>query len=86
MCDVWYCDVLDCSKSFARQRVKGISFEETLEKYTSGMGFAAERKMLQDKPYLETGFRDFKSPEHFLFIHVKTDYKDLIKELEENEK
>ena len=36
ICERWWFDKLDCSESFARQRVKDISFEDAMDHFAKG--------------------------------------------------
>ncbi|MEA3360043.1 MAG: hypothetical protein U9R17_11655 [Thermodesulfobacteriota bacterium] len=70
----WWFDKLDTSESFARQRVKDISFEDAMRHFVEGslMNVIRRRQILSlGKPHLEVGFRSMKSPvDYFLWIIV----------------
>jgi hypothetical protein len=74
ICDRWWFDRLDCSESFARQRVEGISFEDAMQHFVEGalMNVIHRRQILSlDQPHLEVGFRSMESPvDYFLWIIV----------------
>lgn len=81
VCDKWWFDKLDCSESFARQRVKNISFDEAMSHFVEGafMRIIHRRLIipLDEKPYLEVCFRSMESPvDYFLWIIVDLKYKN----------
>ena len=74
ICERWCFDKLDCLESFARQQVKGISFEDAMGHFVEGalMNVIHRRQILPlDEPHLEVGFRSMESPvDYFLWIIV----------------
>jgi hypothetical protein len=74
ICERWWFDKLDCSKSFARQRVKDISFEDAMGHFGKGalMNVIHRRQIVpMDDPHLEVGFRSMEIPvDYFLWIIV----------------
>jgi hypothetical protein len=74
ICEKWWFDKLDCSESFARQLVKGISFEDAMDHFVEGalMSVIHRKPIIQlDEPHLEVGFRSMEMPvDHFLWIIV----------------
>lgn len=88
VCSHWWFDKLDCSESWRRQKVDGVSFEEA-------MAYFGERALMNvihrrgyiapDDPHLEVGFRSMEMPvDYFLWIVVPLDRADKItKGLEE---
>ena len=80
ICEKWWFDKLDCLESFARQRVKDISFEEAIIHFTKGalMNVIHRQQILStDKPHLEVGFRSMEDPvDYFLWIIVPLKHAD----------
>jgi hypothetical protein len=74
ICERWWFDKLDCSESFARQRVEDISFEDAMDHFVEGalMIVIHRRPIIQlDEPHLEVGFRSMEMPiDYFLWIIV----------------
>jgi hypothetical protein len=74
ICERWWFDKLDCLESFARQQVKGISFEDAMGHFVEGalMNVIYRRQILPlDEPHLEVGFRSMELPvDYFLWIIV----------------
>jgi hypothetical protein len=74
ICERWCFDKLYCSESFARQRVKDISFEDAMDHFVEGalMNVIYRRQILPvDEPHLEVGFRSMESPvDYFLWVIV----------------
>jgi len=72
VCDKYRVDILNCSKSFARQRTE-LTFDDVLPKFTDGCHFVViEREdFLTKKHYGEIGFSELgQQIEHFLFIYL----------------
>ncbi len=69
LCEYWWADVLDCSKSFRRQRVE-MPWEDILGKLDAQTHFVAIRRDFFDPPVFEIGFSTMRSPDYFLWIHV----------------
>jgi len=68
----WWTDILDCSVSYARQRVE-MEFEEALKKVTENtfLFFIHRRGYDNWKWHLELGYRTMTStPDYFLWIRV----------------
>jgi len=74
ICERWWFDKLDCSESFARQRVKEISFEDAMGHFVEGalMNVIHRRQIIpMDESHLEVGFRSMEIPvDYFLWIIV----------------
>ena len=74
ICERWWFDKLDCSESFARQRMKDISFEDAMGHFVEGalMVVIHRRQILTvDEHHLEFGFRSMEIPvDFFLWIIV----------------
>jgi len=74
ICERWWFDKLDCLESFARQHVKGISFEDAMGHFVEDalMNVIHWRQILPlDEPHLEVGFRSMELPvDYFLWIIV----------------
>lgn len=67
LCETWWVDILDCSKSFCRQKID-MSFEEIMSKY-DGSHLAVIHRNLHPENHLEVGFRISEgSVDYFLFI------------------
>ena len=77
ICERWWFDKLDCRESFARQRLKDISFEDAMDYFTEGaLMFVIHRQQIipMDEPHLEVGFRSMESPiDYFLWVIVPLD-------------
>ncbi len=80
LCDRWWFDKLNCSESFARQRMKDITFEDAMDHFVEGalMNVIHRRQILPlDKPCLEVGFRSMEMPvDFFLWIIVPLKHAD----------
>ena len=74
ICERWWFDKLNCSESFARQLVKGISFEDAMDHFVEGafMSVIHRKPVIKlDEPHLEVGFRSMERPvDYFLWIIV----------------
>ncbi len=75
ICDKWWFDKLDCSESFARQKIENITFEEAMGHFSEQAFMVVIQRnqiFLEDeKPYLEVGFSSMESPvDYFLWIIV----------------
>jgi hypothetical protein len=70
----WWFDKLDCSESYARQRVEGVSFEDAMEHFVEGALLRVIHRrpvILLDEPHLEVVFRSMKNPvDYFLWIVI----------------
>jgi hypothetical protein len=71
LCRLWWVDILDCSKSFARQRAE-MSFDEIMARFEEDSHFVfINRKGFKPDGYvLETGFRTMSRVDYFLWIHL----------------
>ena len=74
ICERWWFDKLDCTESFARQLVKGISFEDAMDHFVEGafMSVIHRNPVIKlDEPHLEVGFRSMEMPvDYFLWIII----------------
>ena len=69
----WWVDILDCNKSFARQKIE-MEFEDIVSKLTDNSHFTViHRHDYIDKEYLETGFSTMEDPAYFLWICCSID-------------
>ncbi len=69
----WWVDILDCSVSWARQRVE-MKFDEILKKFDNECHFffIHRRGFLKDEDdFIETGYRTMTDPDYFLWINMK---------------
>ena len=81
ICSEWWLDKLDCSVSWARQRVPDASFEDAMSHFVDNAFFVVihRRQILMiDKPYLEVGFRSMEHIDYFLWIIVPLERSDAI--------
>ncbi len=80
ICERWWFDKLDSSESFARERVKDISFEDAMRHFVEGslMNVIRRRQILSlEQPHLEVSFRSMESPvDCFLWIIVPLNRAD----------
>lgn len=68
ICDRWWVDVLDCSKSPLRKTVE-MPFEKAMELLDqSALFFMFHRYNPPTEDYIEVGFRSGTNPEYFLWI------------------
>jgi hypothetical protein len=66
----WWADILDCSKSFARQRIE-LTWEEALGKLDQeSMVSVIARVDAPFKPHLEVSYRAMTTPDYFLWVLV----------------
>jgi hypothetical protein len=73
ICFHWWTDKLDCSVSWARQRID-LTFEEIMAKFDNSAHFVViDRKfhMLDEKKHFEIGFSATSVIDYFLFIWVE---------------
>lgn len=72
--DRWHFDKLDCSESYARQKIDGIPFEDAMTHFIgkAHMVVILRQKVLKfEDPHLEVGFRSMEDPvDYFLWIVV----------------
>jgi hypothetical protein len=78
VCYSWWVDILDCTKSFARQKID-MSFTEILKKLKrSGHFVIIHRRDIvrytDEAEYIEIGFSTMRSPDYFLWILLNTKY------------
>jgi hypothetical protein len=73
----WWVDELDCSKSFARQKID-MSFEDILKKFTNAALFnVVNRRGHNDPWYGEISFRAMEPAiDYFLWINVTQGHLD----------
>lgn len=75
-CDRWWVDILDCSKSWHRERVD-MSFEDIMAKLDHKCHFVIIHRDLEPENYLEVGFSTLNTgPDYFLWIHLYVKYLD----------
>lgn len=74
VCDYWWVDILDCSKSWRRQKID-MSFEEIMLKY-DGSHLSIIHRDLPPENHLEIGFRigEPLGPDYFLWIILDPKY------------
>lgn len=82
ICESWWFDKLDCEESIARQRVKGVSFEEAMSHFVEGSFMRVIQRnpvTRLDEPHLQVVFRSMESRvDYFLWIVVPLDRGDEI--------
>lgn len=79
VCEHWWFDILDCTKSIQRQRVD-ISFENALKYYTDKDIPSLILRRFDFNEYFEVGFHTLGDPGYFLWIIVSLKkMKSLIK-------
>lgn len=76
-CEHWWFDILDCNKSFARQKID-IEFEEALKWYFDKSFPSVIFRDSEREKFLEVGFRAMTDPDYFLWIIVPPDKANLI--------
>lgn len=65
ICFEWWIDILDCNKSFTRQRID-MPFDEILSKLDESSHFTVIRRNDPGRDYIEVGFRTSGSgPDYF---------------------
>ena len=73
----WWLDKLDCSISYARQVVDGISFEDAMSHFVENAFLTVIHRgqiIPSNEPHLEVGFRSMEDPiDYFLWIIVPLD-------------
>lgn len=72
VCENWWVDILDCRKSWCRERID-MTFEEVMEKY-DGSALSIIHRDLPPENYLEIGFRSGREPEYFLWLILDISY------------
>jgi hypothetical protein len=75
ICIVWWVDKLDCTESFARQRID-MCFEDIMNKLDDSAHFVVIDRVyypIDEKKHFEIGFRAMTSIDYFLFIWVEDD-------------
>lgn len=73
ICLNWWADILDCNKSFCRQRIE-CSFEEIMERFDTQAMFSVVHRCNDVENYLEIGFRTMTNPDYFLWICVDSQH------------
>lgn len=71
-CFSWWVDILDCKKSFARQKIEA-DFEETLNIFNENSFFNVIHRLGYSEDHLELSFSTMNTdkPEIFLWVNVK---------------
>jgi len=66
----WWIDELDCLKSFHRQLVPDVSFDDAMGHFGNGALFSIvfRRGQGREEPYCEISFRSMTSPDYFVWI------------------
>jgi hypothetical protein len=80
ICFHWWTDKLDCSESFARQRID-MTFEEIMTKFGDSAHFVVIDRdffMLNEKKHFEIGFRAMSGIDYFLFIWIEDEKMPVI--------
>jgi hypothetical protein len=80
ICFHWWTDKLDCSESFARQRID-MTFEEIMNKFDdSAHFFVIDRDFypIDEKKHFEIGFRAMTVIDYFLWIWVEDEKMPII--------
>ncbi len=82
ICEDWWLDELDCAKSFSRQRVEDVSFEDAMSHFVPGALLRVIHRfpvISLDKERLEVVFRSMEDPvDYFLWIVVSLDRQEEI--------
>jgi len=73
-CSSWHVDILDCTKSWARQLID-MPLPEILTKFTPDCFFSV---IWRDRPdqYLEVAFSTSGSPSYFLWVFLPNELTD----------
>lgn len=80
-CREWWADVLDCSKSFRRQRIDA-SFEDMMARLDERSHFVIIHRNSCGDDYLEVGFSTMASgPDYFLWIILDPAWIDKLQEI-----
>lgn len=72
VCYNWWVDILDCSKSFHRQKIE-MSFEEIMAKFDDRSFFVIIHRTFHEN-YLEIGFSTMDTPDYFLWMMLDPKY------------
>ena len=77
----YHIDILDCNISWARKR-SDLTLDEVMEKVTDDTHFVfIEREdYFTKEKHGEVGFATLKSPSHYLFIYMKLDELNKLKD------
>jgi len=80
ICRDWHVDILDTSKSFARQKID-MTQKDILTKFSDKCHFVViHRRGFEPEYFGEIGFSTFSSPSYFLWIYLNEDiFSDLVK-------
>lgn len=73
ICYKWWIDILDCSKSWTRQKLE-MPLSEVLQLVNDKTHFTLFYRNWQNRlvtPYYEFGFNTYEDPTHFLWIYVE---------------
>ena len=74
-CDKWWVDILDCDKSFCRQKIE-MSFDDIMAKLDQKCHFGIHSNTNSEN-YLEIGFSTMNlGPDYFLWIQLDVKYLD----------
>jgi hypothetical protein len=80
ICFHWWTDKLDCTQSFARQRID-MTFEEIMNKFDNSAHFVViDREFcpFDETKHFEIGFRTMSAIDYFLWIWVEDDKMPVI--------
>jgi len=78
--DSWHVDILDCYKSFCRQRIE-MSWEEIMSKLDPSVHFVViHRRSPIEGNFGEVGFSTMESPAYFLWVFMTIDNFKLLVE------
>ena len=84
VCFEWWVDILDCSKSWYRQKTD-MSFEDIMKKFDKTCHFIVIHRNFGRENHIEVGFCTMgKGPDYFLWINVTMEHESLFAHLKEN--
>lgn len=79
LCYNWWVDILDCSKSFAREKIE-MSYEDAMKKFNMSSHFRVilRREYWRNpiKEYIQVVYRTSTTPDYFLWIEVDSKHLD----------
>jgi len=81
ICSKWWFDELNCRKSFARQKIEGISFDGAMSHFSEHTPsiLIHRHSILEIKEYMEVGFNTVGNPiDYFLWIIVPINHKHIL--------